>query len=103
MAMEYSGEATIIIHNAIYGRQEQAVSWFKVSDVRPEFGQPEVDIVFCRRGKLGRSHSTVRSAGNHRYLTIEAGGRVLYDSRTDVPCDMAVWEAVRARQAKLPG
>jgi hypothetical protein len=29
-----------------------------------------------------------------RYLTIERDGEVIYDSRTDVPIDMAKWTAV---------
>jgi hypothetical protein len=30
---------------------------------------------------------------NHDYLTITAGGRLLYDSRIDIPCDMDEWQA----------
>jgi hypothetical protein len=32
-----------------------------------------------------------------RYLTIEDAGRVLYDSRVDVPCDMAKWDETNHR------
>jgi hypothetical protein len=34
---------------------------------------------------------------HRRYLTIEVDGQVLYDSQTDVPCDMARWAETNAR------
>jgi hypothetical protein len=34
---------------------------------------------------------------NLRYLTIEVDGQVIYDSRSDVPCDMDHWAATNAR------
>jgi hypothetical protein len=31
------------------------------------------------------------------YVTLERDGKVLYDSRDDVPCDMAYWQATRTK------
>jgi hypothetical protein len=37
------------------------------------------------------------------YVTVEAGGRVLWDSRAVVPCDMAKWEDMRQRLGLASG
>jgi hypothetical protein len=37
-----------------------------------------------------------------QYLTVEAGGRVLFESRPHVPCDKVKWEATRQRFKHCP-
>jgi hypothetical protein len=37
-----------------------------------------------------------------RYLEIEVDGKVVYDSRTEVPCDIEEWHATRARFPESP-
>src|SRR5262249_53283417 len=37
---------------------------------------------------------------DYSYLTIEADGKLLYDSPEDVPCDMVEWERVRAEHER---
>ncbi|AKV02319.1 hypothetical protein AKJ09_08982 [Labilithrix luteola] len=39
---------------------------------------------------------------NLRYFTIEKNGETVYDSRTDVPCDMEKWAETRAKFEKHP-
>ena len=34
---------------------------------------------------------------NRQFYTIEQNGRVFYDSRTDVPCDMVEWERLHQK------
>jgi hypothetical protein len=34
---------------------------------------------------------------NREFYTIEQNGRVIYDSRTDVPCDMVEWERLHQK------
>ena len=41
---------------------------------------------------------------NIEYCTVETtGGRVIYDSRTEVPCDMATFVAKAAKHARPAG
>ena len=59
--------------------------------------QPLTMIVsFISRGKRKGAYLTIRK-DDLRYLLIEADGEVLYDSRNEVPCNMAKWDATPAR------
>jgi hypothetical protein len=59
--------------------------------------QPLTMIVsFISRGKRTGAYLTIRK-DDLRYLLIEADGEVLYDSRNEVPCNMAKWDATPAR------
>ena len=98
------GYATIVQHCAVFGRTATVVREWKVDAVWPDAQHPaSVSVSFVEPRKR-RRHSYTMKADNLRYLTIEAAGRVVYDSRRDVPCDMAAWEAARQRAAVLqPG
>jgi hypothetical protein len=87
----------LIIHSAVFGDLKTVVREFKVSDVRP-YAQHEVsvNISFLERRERKWKYVTV-TPGSERYHTIELNGLVFYDSRKDVPCDMAEWEKTRKR------
>ena len=53
-----------------------------------------VNISFVEPRERNWKYVTV-TPGSERYHTIELNGLVLYDSRKDVPCDMAKWEKSR--------
>lgn len=89
---EHTGTVDIVRHNAVMGRTEQAARWFRVSDPRP-FAQFDASVCISYLAAGSRRQATLWVySGNLEYLTVEADGRVLYDSRADVPCDMAKWE-----------
>jgi hypothetical protein len=101
--MERTGPAVLTIHSAVFGRRGNEIQWFRVGEVKP-YAQHErtVDVVFRERPqpnsrrKQQRAFTTV-VPNNIRYLTVEAEGRVIYDSREDVPCDMGRWNEVAAK------
>ncbi len=99
----YSGDAaTIIGHDAVMGRWEKPVRQWTVGDVAPYAQYPvSVFMTFIEPGKRKRAAFTVY--GDLRYLTVEAGGDVLYDSRWDVPCDMDKWATTNAKFTKNRG
>jgi len=67
---------------------------FEVHDPKPYAQYPtSVMVSFVKPGKRKWAYFTV-VPDNLRYLTIEHDDVVLYDSRTDVPCDMTKWESV---------
>ena len=58
-----------------------------------------VDVAYTRPGKRKPNFVTL-VPNNIEYCTIEtADGSVLYDSRTEVPCDMATFVAKAANPA----
>lgn len=88
--------ATIVGHDAVMGRWERQVRQWAVREVRPYAQHPvSVCVVFIEPGKRTPALFTV--VPGTRYLTIESGGNVLYDSRSDVPCDMDEWAATNDR------
>jgi hypothetical protein len=99
------GPATITTHHSVCGiigmpfDDTFPVSKFSVSDVRP-YAQYErsVSISFTRPRK--RRSEFLPVFGDLTYVTIDAGGRTIYDSRDDVPIDMDKWEATRAEHQR---
>ena len=91
------GPAVIVQHCAVDGRMETPVRSFRVGEVPPCAKYPaSVRISFVAPRKRGGASFSMEP-DNIRYLTIETEGRVLYDSRADVPCDMAKWEETNLR------
>src|SRR6185503_4508329 len=86
-------KATIIQHCAVFGRMKRDVRKFRVEEPSKHAQYPvSIAVRFVEpRKRTGSSYRIVPD--NIRYLTIEAKGQVVYDSRPDVPCDMEVWEA----------
>jgi hypothetical protein len=89
--------ATIIQHCSVFGRLETPVRAYAIETPRP-YAQyaTSVSVAFMEPRKRRMAFYTM-VPDNLRYLLIEVQGQVVYDSRTDVPCDMATWDANWAR------
>jgi hypothetical protein len=95
---EYSGQATIVFHSAVFGRSTQQVRWFQVSEVEPRAqDERSVTVRFLEPRKRRRCYTTLQASDYSRYLTIEVNGATVYDSRQDVPIDMGKWNEAAAR------
>jgi hypothetical protein len=96
MKMKCQGEnATIIQHCAAFGNLKTRVRKFTVHDPKPHAQHATSVTVSFVKPRERRSYFFTMVPENYRYLTIERdGGEVLYDSRDDVPCDMAKWEPI---------
>lgn len=95
--MKHRGKAVIVQHCAVYGRLETPVRYVDTGEVR---GYAQYDRSLLVRFQRPRERRTcfiqVVPCGS-RYLQVEVGGRVVFDSRDLVPCDMAWWHAVRGK------
>lgn len=91
------GPATLKIYNAVFGYSEEPIRKFTIGEVRP-YAQHDrsVAVTFIRPRKRSSMRMTVVPE-NHRFVTIEAGGKTVYDSRVDVPCDMDQWNETNAK------
>jgi hypothetical protein len=89
--MEYKGSCVVIQYCAVLGRLETPAQWVKTCEVRPS-----VTVYFKEPGEPVRNYYII-SPDNVRFAQIEVEGRVIWDSRQEVPCDMAAWEATNAR------
>jgi hypothetical protein len=89
---EGEGAITIIAHDFIGQRYEAEARKFKVSDPGPGIDDDGDDyargvvISYVERGrrKWRRAYAV---DDNWSFLLVEYKGRVIYDSRLDVPCD----------------
>jgi hypothetical protein len=95
------GLARIVQHCAAFGRIETPVRAFWVDEVVP-YAQHAVSVSVTFTEPRQRRAAFTMTPDDLRYLTVEVGGRVVYDSRTDVPCDMATWEATARRFGDRP-
>ena len=85
--------ASIRQYCAMAGTLETPVRTYHIAPPQ-RYAQPptSVRVYFLKpRNRSPVSYNMVPD--NLRYLTIEVAGQVVYDSRTDVPCDMAKWTA----------
>ena len=101
--LERTGKATIIQHCAVFGQLMTEVRWFKVCEPR-RHAQHEraVYVNFIKPRKRVEAYYTI-VPDNTRYLTIEdQWGKLLYDSRSEVPCDMEAWQKIRAEHGGVP-
>jgi len=86
---EFTGKARIIQRCAVFGESSWDVQWVKVLKDDPDvFG---LLVVFTKTGKTKRKIKTLVSPFNIGYVTIEAGGKAVWDSRAVIPCDMERW------------
>ena len=103
MIMISRDRAIIVQHCAVFGRLETPVRSFRVGEACP-YAQHPCSITVSFQRPRGRRWSAFRIVPDDiRYLTIEIGGREVYDSREDVPCDMAKWVKTRGRFEKEDG
>ena len=101
---EHTGLATLTLYNAVFRTwSEQGVA-YKVGPVEPYAQYPySVDVSWEEprrpRQRQSRWCSKVIYCSDSEFLRIEVAGKVTYDSRMDVPCDMDHWRDIRARMA----
>jgi hypothetical protein len=96
--MRSGGHAIIVHHSAVAGRSETTVREFHVSEVRP-YAQYScsVSVRFLKPRARKQKYAFNIVPDNIIYFTIEVNGHEVYDSRRDVPCDMAKWEETDGR------
>jgi hypothetical protein len=87
-------KATIIQHSSAFGILRTEVRKFEVYEPRPYAQHPVSVSVSFAKPRERKIYGYRMVEDGERYLTIERDGQVLYDSRTDVPIDMAKWTAV---------
>lgn len=91
----------IIRHDAVMGTRGQAARKWWISEPKPYAQHPvAVSVNWIEPGK--RTAQYIMVHGDSRYVTIEEGGRTVYDSRNDVPCDMDAWHETAARFKDRP-
>ncbi len=89
------GKATIIQYCAVFGRLETPVRQWSAREPAPYAQHPiAVSVSFSEPRKQRTSFFNI-VPNNTRYLTVEQDGVVVYDSRSEVPCDMQDWQAIR--------
>jgi hypothetical protein len=93
-------KAMIVKHCAVFGTKKYPARKFSVSEVRPHAQYPVSVTVYYTPPRVRRSDAFTVCNDDLTWLSIERGDVVLYDSRADVPCDMAKWWAVRAKWAQ---
>lgn len=82
------GPAVLVVHSVLWGRMEVAVDKFFVASPKPyDPYDKAVGIVFKESHKKAKLITLVIPE-NDRFVTIEIEGRVVYDSRLDIPVDM---------------
>jgi hypothetical protein len=94
MSIRQGENATIIRHDAVFGRREKIVRKFKVGEVVSYAQYKQAVSVQWVEPRKRNCWRFVVVPDNLVFCTIEHDGRVLYDSRNDVPCDMAKWSEV---------
>jgi hypothetical protein len=95
------GRATVVLHDAAYGMSKVPVRSWTVGDPVPV---PSGGDAVCIRyvAAVGRPPWFFwMLPDNLLYLTVEQDGRVVYDSRADVPCDMDRHTEERGRYEPL--
>jgi hypothetical protein len=91
--------AMILQHCAVAGRLEPSVRAYRVWPPRA-YSEHRVSVTLWFRVPQSLTrYAYVVIPDNCRYLTIEVNGQTVHDSRTDVPCDLAEWEATRHKWA----
>jgi hypothetical protein len=98
--MRQGEKATVVSHCAVSGIVRHAVRKWSVGDVQPYAQYPCSVAVKFTKPRKRRGWIKMILPDDIQYVTIETlTGAVLYDSRTDVPCDMAKWGETAARIA----
>jgi hypothetical protein len=86
------GRALIVQHCCVYGDLPTPVRQFTVHPPKPYAQHPtEVLVSFIEPRRRNGAYYHV-APDNVRYLTIEQDGVIIYDSRSEVPCDMEQWK-----------
>jgi hypothetical protein len=100
--MEHHGPATILHHCAVFGDSKTEVCWIETCEPRPYAQCPTcVEIVWIQPGKRKKALMIVKP-DNLKYAEIEVAGKIVYDSRQEIPCDMEKWSETKKRIADRP-
>ena len=100
--MAKTPQILIVMHCAVSGRLAFLARKYSVGPVRPYAQHPVSVSVWYTPPRARRPTGFTITPDNIRFLTIEVDGRVVYDSRADVPCDREKWEETNARFAERP-
>jgi hypothetical protein len=94
--VKHDGPATVIHNSAAFGRHasEARAVWTRVLEPYAQYARA---VVVYFRDARGRTCSTDVAPDNVLFVQVEARGKLIYDSRDEVPCDMGEWEAGRQR------
>src|SRR5215471_3135383 len=95
--MEHTGKALVIRECAVFGRREKLVRHVKTDPPAPEAQFSVTVRVTYQEPRKRTPWSFVISPDNNEYVLIEVDGKIVYDSRTEVPCDMDKWRETRKR------
>jgi hypothetical protein len=90
--MRHKGKATIVRHCAVRGRSETSVREVWTADPARRL---EFYISFYMLRKRIATFFSIRK-DKMTYFTVEVDGRVIWDSRYEVPCAMEKWQATNA-------
>jgi len=82
----------LVRHCAVFGERRYPVRNFKIGKTKPYAEYPVSVTILYVEAEKRRWMAATAIPDNLTYFTIEAGGAVVYDSRKDVPCDMAEFE-----------
>ena len=85
------GRALIVQHCAVWGDLPTQVRSFRVHGPQVYAQYPTFVVVVLKEPKRRNAAYFNVTPDNIRYLTIEQDGEVVYDSRSEVPCDMEAW------------
>ncbi len=84
-------KAVIVTHCAVLGRKETAVRAYRIGPVAPYAQYEKHVFIYFYEPKRRTFRFYGVSNDNRTFLTVEVAGRTVYDSRTEVPCDMQQW------------
>ena len=82
-------DTVLISHDAVFGDHTHAVSRFKISEVKPFAHYAQSVSIFWMTPKARKRWRTITVVPNNTlFYTIQREEDVLYDSRSDISCDM---------------
>jgi hypothetical protein len=90
------GSAVLTRHCSAFGTWRRRVQEYRVDYPDQAAAQHPVSVTIGFLEPRKRQLNYVTITPGTRYCTIEEAGRLVYDTRTDVPCDMAEFEKERA-------
>jgi hypothetical protein len=85
----------LVRHCAVFGKRRQPVRDFKIGKTKPYAQYPVSVTILYVEPRKRRWMAATATPDNLTYFTIEDRGTVVYDSRKDVPCNMAEFEQTR--------
>jgi hypothetical protein len=94
--MQHKGKATLVLHSCVFGRSETEVVEI-ATKVERYAEHPQAVYIRFREPRKHTWAGTWIEPVSIRYAEILVNGRVVYDTRSEIPFDMAVFRAGEAR------